>query len=205
MSTAVDRLTLRAAVALAEKIRQALQPGCDRIEIAGSIRRREQAVGDIELVAIPARQPGLFGQPATSLLDGVLRELVAADRLIPGRCDGDRYKQFEIPARPGLMLDLFLVTRETWGVQMAIRTGPAAFSRRLVTEESFGGLLPDGHRVHDGRLWGLASDVQQAKASGRDLWRETPDSPLYQAFDTPREIDFFEHLPCGWIEPEERR
>jgi DNA polymerase/3'-5' exonuclease PolX len=45
------------ALAIAERTRAALAPYCDRIEIAGSIRRRNPSVKDIELVAIPRQVP----------------------------------------------------------------------------------------------------------------------------------------------------
>ncbi len=48
-----DPLTLAAADKLAAKIRFELMPFCERIEIAGSIRRRRPLVNDIDLVAMP--------------------------------------------------------------------------------------------------------------------------------------------------------
>ena len=39
-----------------------LAPSCDRIQVAGSVRRRKEVVGDIELVLMPHHAPaGLFG------------------------------------------------------------------------------------------------------------------------------------------------
>jgi DNA polymerase/3'-5' exonuclease PolX len=46
-----------------------LAPYCDRIQVAGSVRRRKEFVGDIELVAIPRYVPaGLFGDCTANLL-----------------------------------------------------------------------------------------------------------------------------------------
>jgi len=47
------RVPLADARVIAESLMAALGPGCERIEIAGSIRRGRPDVGDIELVAIP--------------------------------------------------------------------------------------------------------------------------------------------------------
>jgi DNA polymerase/3'-5' exonuclease PolX len=39
-----------------------LAPSCARIQVTGSVRRRKEVVGDIEMVAIPRYAPaGLFG------------------------------------------------------------------------------------------------------------------------------------------------
>ena len=47
------RMPLGKAEAVAERIVDALKPFCDQIEVAGSIRRRCQDVGDIDLVILP--------------------------------------------------------------------------------------------------------------------------------------------------------
>ena len=43
------KISLVQAAPLAEKIKAALAPGCERIEIVGSVLRRKPEVGDIEL------------------------------------------------------------------------------------------------------------------------------------------------------------
>lgn len=49
------------ALVIAEKIKAQLAPHCDRIEIAGSIRRKKPEVKDIEIVVIPKPyEVGLF-------------------------------------------------------------------------------------------------------------------------------------------------
>jgi hypothetical protein len=46
-----------------------LAPCCARIQVAGSVRRRKEVVGDIEVVAIPRYVPaGLFGDCTANLL-----------------------------------------------------------------------------------------------------------------------------------------
>ena len=205
MSTATTRVALRPAARLADKIAAVLSSACDRIEVAGSIRRDEPEVGDIEIVAIPATMPGgLFGQTSVSRLDPILRDLVAEGRLARGLADGERYKQFQIPAAGGLRLDLFLVTFETWGVQLAIRTGPADFSRELVTERCRGGRLQDGLTIGRGRVWRTdqvaRGMVDYSDGTGGSLFLPMDGA---QPLDTPEEADFLA-LAGGWIEPAER-
>ena len=58
------RVPLALAVAIAEEVRALLAPACERLEVAGSIRRRRPDVGDVELVAVPKTAPArldLFG------------------------------------------------------------------------------------------------------------------------------------------------
>jgi len=131
-----------------------LAPACERIEIAGSIRRKKLLVGDIEMVAIPklAVSNDLFGNPSKphSLLDDAVADLIPRGaRLLK---NGERYKQIALPE--GVNLDLFIVLPPAqWGVIFLIRTGPAAFSRWVVTPRKHGGALPSNCRVKDGAVW----------------------------------------------------
>lgn len=51
-----------------------LRPCCHRIEIAGSLRRKKELIGDIELVAVPILHTNLLGEPMqdSSLVDDLL-------------------------------------------------------------------------------------------------------------------------------------
>jgi len=189
------------AARLADKIATELADACERIAVAGSIRRGEPTVGDLELVVIPRRQADLFGVPGASLLEPRINALVAAGRLLRGRCDGQRYKQLLIPAVEGLALDLFIVEPEAWGVQLAIRTGPARYSQAIVTERSRGGLLDDGLAVAQGRLW-RSDQVMTAMIDAAD-YRGPFCHTTGEPFDTPEEADFLAHAG-GWIEPADR-
>lgn len=177
------KLPLSQARGLADRIIEELRPGCVRIAVAGSVRRERATVGDIEIVAIPRFQADIFredlgGEPTE--LDLILERLVRQGRLGKGK-GGLKYKQFGIPAKEGLMLDLFLPRLDNWGIIYAIRTGSAAFSRRLVTRQYAGGLLPDDYLVSGGMLW----------SQGR-------------AIPTPTEKTVFDLLKGGWVEPGDR-
>lgn len=180
VSTTTTRMPLARAQALAEALVKDLEPGCTRIEIAGSIRRRKPDVGDIEIVCIRAdRTPLVVGQPA-DLLVPILKRL-QADGLLTWIGGRDRYTQFDLP-HSHCRLDLFSVTKETWGCQLAIRTGPAEYSKRLVTKRCLGGLCPDELEFRGGRIW---------TRDGR-------------ALDTPDEDSVFRVLGLKFVQPWER-
>ncbi|MEM8739775.1 MAG: hypothetical protein AAGG38_15040 [Planctomycetota bacterium] len=194
MSTTTHRMTRRQAVKLAWQVQAQLRPGCERIEVAGSVRRKTPDVGDLEFVIVPKREAGLFGDasPGESLLDRVLGDLVDEGRLRRGERDGERQKQFVL-ARSGVKLDLFIVTPATWGVQLAIRTGPSNFSTALVMPRYRGGYLDDDLQISEGRAWRIPS-------YGAGI----VDGTSAVALDTPEESDFLA-LAGGWVEPEDRR
>jgi DNA polymerase/3'-5' exonuclease PolX len=187
---------------IADELVLLLAPSCERIEIAGGVRRKKESPHDIEIVCIPA--PGAprasFGDKHTyrTYLDKDLA-FIEADRVLPLKVKGgEKYKQYHINTeRFGVRLyipfalDLFIVTPETWGVLFTIRTGPSEFSRQIVTPKSLGGLLPDGYKVKDGRVWVCPN------------WHS--DEPLDTPIDLPEEKDFLDFLGLGWIEPEKRR
>lgn len=170
-------LPLKQAQNLSDKITAALSPGCQRIQSAGSVRRQKETIGDLEIVCIPSPTLRTGAGPS---LDDIIDDLIDNGRLERGDKNGKKFKNFLIPAVPGLKLDLFIPTIETWGVIFTIRTGSAEFSQKLVTQQSKGGFLPNDLRVKDGRIW--RGDV---------------------ALPTPNEEDVFKLLGW-WIEPERR-
>ena len=168
---------------LANNLLASLAPACERIEIAGSIRRGNPGVGDIELVAIPKPGLDLFNAPTYQVtdLDGALARLILEERLALVK-GGGRYKQFLLPAE-GIALDLFVVLPPAqWGVIFAIRTGPSDFSTWLVTPRAKGGRLPSYLQVEDGAVW-----------NGR------------KPMPTPEEKDFFDLLGLPYMEPGKRQ
>jgi DNA polymerase/3'-5' exonuclease PolX len=197
---AVDLLT---AQEIAAAIVVLLRPACERIEVAGSIRRRRPEVGDVEIVAEPRLVScDFFGSVEHSLLDDLLAGLVQEGALVQGEKDGPKFKQYRIPL-VNLGLDLFVVTPPaTWGVIFAIRTGSADFSRMLVTRARQMGM-----RVADGALYELRklSQTEQASAGAMDIAHFR----RYMAYrlkpvPTPEEEDFFAALGLEWVAPEKR-
>lgn len=130
------------ALAIAEKAKALLAPHCERIEIAGSIRRKKPEVKDIEIVAIPKPYDiGLF----ESGIATVVKQWEKVKGELP--C---KYTQRILPE--GIKLDLFFADRENWGLIFAMRTGSADYSHRILASQwvSLGYKSEGGHLYTNG-------------------------------------------------------
>ncbi|GIV65253.1 MAG: hypothetical protein AB1457_17570 [Chloroflexota bacterium] len=137
-----NKVPLEFAEQIAYKYAEKLLPYCDRLEIAGSIRRRKAEVGDIEIVVLPKPFVDLFGNE-NGYQDPVLAGVWVNKA-------GRRYKQYALPE--GVNLDLFIVLPPAqWGVIFALRTGGAEFSHKLVTPKPYG-YLPQEYVIKDGAV-----------------------------------------------------
>lgn len=116
----------------ARNIVSAIAPYCQRVEIAGSLRRQRPMIGDIEIVALPMLSTNLFGESTNSqptMLD--LLDRFLAGRHIRFLKNGSKYKQFKYG---DFMVDLFLPESAAhWGTVYLIRTGSHEFNMWLMT------------------------------------------------------------------------
>jgi len=106
-------MKLAKAKVIAEEVKTKLAPLCERIEIAGSIRREVPYVRDIDLVCIPANQ-GQFYYALQQL--GTIK--LGGQKLIR-------------VIRPDIELDIYVSTPETWATLLLIRTGSKGHNIRL--------------------------------------------------------------------------
>lgn len=159
---------------VALRLQALLSPSCERIEIAGSIRRRWPTVGDIELVSIPKRRymSTLWGEmeEEETYLD---LHLKAFPEFYHIRSNGKRLKRIDFDGMP---VDLFVTDPERWGVICTLRTGSADFSKWLVTSRNKGGARRVDRCVKDGRVW----------ETGKKEPLNTPEEPyVFQALGVP--------------------
>lgn len=170
-----------------------LADACERIEIAGSVRRRKGEVHDLEIVAIPRRDtealPGMW-EPTYLEVDALritIEALLGEGRLAARdvevhRKDGSTEVQQRMGASykalvyRGMPVDLFITDADRWGCILALRTGPGDWNTRLVTD-----CKRWFRRVEDGRVLHLGKVVP-----------------------TPEEADFFRALGVPWLDPWER-
>jgi hypothetical protein len=163
MSTTATRVPLSQAEALACELAELLGPACERLEIAGSIRRQRPTIGDLELVLIPKyeqRSTDLFGQQfeTVNLLDERCNALLAGGLLSQRQDKNGRPRWgsgLKLATFRGVNADLFPVVGPTsqFGVIFLIRTGSADFSHRFVTPVHQGGWMPETMRCQKGALW----------------------------------------------------
>ena len=148
-------MRLEQALEIAERVKAQLAPHCDRIEIAGSVRRRKPEVGDIEIVAIPKPYDvGLFASgiaPVVSAWPKVKGE-------IPCRYTRRRLQD-------GIDLDLSFATPGNWGLIYAIRTGSAGYAHYVLAR----GWTWRGYKSVKGRLTLCGEDVPVPEEA--DLFR----------------------------------
>jgi DNA polymerase/3'-5' exonuclease PolX len=172
------RISLARATALASCIRAGLAPHCDRIEIAGSIRRRKSEVGDIEIVCIPKNTevPGLFSEAdfgETRRDWGWIKAAHQIGSVVKGHPIDGKYIQFL--TSDGVKVDLFTATARNWGLIYAIRTGSAAYSHHVLAS----GWVRNGCHCVNGMLTRRGVPV-----------------------DTREEADLFKLAGVPWIRPE---
>ena len=148
-------MQLSQAREIAERVKLQLAPHCQRVEIAGSVRRNKADVCEIEIDAIPKPyEVGLFSSgiaPVVNAWPKVRGELP---------CE---YTQRMLPQ--GIALDLFFATPRNWGLIFAIRTGSAGFSHRVLAC----GWVRHGYKSQDGMLWRDGMEVVVPEE--RDLFR----------------------------------
>ena len=110
-------MKLRDAEKLADQIVQQIRPHCERVEVAGSIRRKKSEVRDIDIVLIP--KPLLLHR-----IIATLQRSMDAKALK----HGERVAQLTIR---GVNVDLYSATEQTWGALLLIRTGSAEHNIKL--------------------------------------------------------------------------
>jgi DNA polymerase/3'-5' exonuclease PolX len=149
MEVTEHKFSLTEARAIAERVVELLAPHCERLAIAGSIRREKALVGDIEIVAIP--QPYEIDMFASGLAP-----IVNGWRKLKGDLQYNKCKYTQRLLPEGIKLDLFFATNRNWGWIMALRTGSADFARYKLLR----GLKDAGYEASEGVIW----------ANGQECW-----------------------------------
>lgn len=175
MADTSTSMPYREARERAETIRSTLAPHCVQIEIAGSIRRHKPRVGDIEIVCQPRPEVDLLGQPEPFHTAGFVAAVRGIGAIVKGQPQNGRYIQ--VRTADGVQVDVFCARAENWGLILAIRTGSAEFSHRVLAIR----WVRMGYRGDGGNLY----------RDGR-------------AVTIPTEAELFRLIDLKYVPPEER-
>jgi len=111
----LTELTPKEARSTAEQIKTAVAPYCDKIEIAGSIRRRKTIVHDIDFVIVTK------ADAEWQKITEELKHMKAKPN-----CQGSAVIKALLPTQNGLFkVDFYRAQPSTFGIHLLIRTGSA--------------------------------------------------------------------------------
>ncbi len=179
----------------AEMLLELFSPLCQKIEIAGSIRRQKTTVSDIELVCVPyiakTGIPTLFGNNGVQITTPLFQFLESSAQFFPFIKNGDKYKQFLFQ---GIKVDLFITTKEDYYRQLAIRTGSADYSHKVIATAwvKLGWV---------GTAQGLRKRAD-CICTGKNQWEVKSKNPTIPQWES--EQDFFQSLGLSYLHPSQR-
>lgn len=173
------------AMQIVQRVVGILACTCERVEIAGSIRRGVPTVKDAEIVAIAG--PHTLRSMDQQISAGAWTKALYGDRLLPRW--GAKYRGFDVD---GLRVEVFFTDADSWGLTYWLRTGPGDANQALM-----GRLARTPIRVQDGAVWYAP---RWAYDEGRKRW--LADERQRLAIRT--EDDWFTLLGLDYVEPERR-
>jgi DNA polymerase/3'-5' exonuclease PolX len=151
-TTAKQRWPAAIARKAAEELAAELAPRCERIEIAGSLRRGKANVGDIEILYVPRMDqvhvPGELFPKSGSLADELIEDWLARGVLtkrfnINGNAAWGALNKLAVHAGSSIPVDLFATTAERWFVSLVVRSGSKEMNTTLA-----GSALRRGMQLH---------------------------------------------------------
>lgn len=137
------RYPARHVWSLGRDLQIAFGPYTERVEIAGSLRRLRQDVGDLELVCVPRFTvvKDLFGvsHQGPDLLDQYIQAQISYDvfEVRVGPKGGHSYgplQKFLVHKPTGIPVDVFCTTAENFGMTLFIRTGPKEWNEKVMVQ-----------------------------------------------------------------------
>lgn len=117
-----------------------LSPCCERLVVAGSLRRGKAQVSDVELLYLPITRPNpedLFGSgPRLNLVEEKLALLVREGSLAPrvnkhGSAAWGAENKLAVHTASGMPVDFFAACERTWITRLVCRTGGAQTNIRI--------------------------------------------------------------------------
>lgn len=120
-----------AALPVAKELCDFLQPFCERLVVAGSLRRRKKQVGDVELLFISRtekRPDGLFDSLDFDLAEEAITTLLKRGILtqrpnIAGQFTWGAENKLAVHVASRIPVDLFKTDEKRWWNALVVRTG----------------------------------------------------------------------------------
>jgi DNA polymerase/3'-5' exonuclease PolX len=164
-------------------------PHCERIEIAGSIRRGKEMVKDIDLVVLPKMTSKTSLFEPTKVEETEFHEALSATLHVTA--DGPRIIRGTMPLAlastiaPGrtIAVDIYIATPESWATLLLIRTGSAEHNIWMCSRaKACGGKLhADGSGLE---VPGQYDAVQQRTVNSRVIRAKTEEE-IFKAMGIP--------------------
>lgn len=142
------RFPRAAAIAVAREICAAMQPHCERLIVAGSLRRMKQDVGDVEIVYIPRMRRhqidllrwGVVSE-AGERIDALVRAGILTQRHgHNGSTSWGNLNRLAVHVGSGIPVDFFATSEACWYNYLVCRTGPAALNTMITSRARIRGL-----------------------------------------------------------------
>lgn len=197
--SSIPSLGLSAATKIAVDICYKLQPFCEKINIAGSVRRKKKEPKDVEIICIAKTQEvkDLFGIKTGEIKNTSFIHLVSKlGEIIKGTPMG---KMMQIKLPEGIMLDLFMPDSFDYYRQYAIRTGSSDYSFKVIAN----GWKKKGWCGSDRGLRKISDCIEAKTPDGKSKWKcvnekaELP--PCWKS-----EEEFFNWINIKILPPHER-
>ena len=179
-----------------------LQPYCEKINIAGSVRRGKPEVKDIEIICLPKheeidRQADMFTtEKAVVIASGFISTVFSLGTIVKG---DPRARYMQITLLEGVNLDLFIPLSFDYYRQYAIRTGSADYAAKVIA----GGWRRKGWCGSDKGLRRMADCLESKGSDGKSKWKcintMAEEPPTWES-----EEEFFNWIGVKMIHPKER-
>ncbi|MGN7786778.1 hypothetical protein ACTJIJ_19755 [Niabella sp. 22666] len=193
-----NAMHLKTALAYAERVVELLAPHCEKIDVAGSIRRQKKIVGDIEIVCQPKKETintDLFNSEYRTVKSFDLAVEAMAFKIVKGNSAG---RHMQIILKGGAQLDLFMPQVQDYYRQLAIRTGSSYYVQKVIAA----GWRKKGWVGVSGLGLRRECDCTSRRGFGKDVWSVSRDVAFVEeppAWES--EKAFFDWLGVEYLAP----
>ncbi|HEX4124451.1 MAG TPA: DNA polymerase/3'-5' exonuclease PolX [Tepidisphaeraceae bacterium] len=188
------RLGLPDALEIGQSLLERLRalPEVAEAHIAGSLRRRRETIGDVDLLCAP--KPPAGGEPADAVAAGIASAFVKFPEVQKVLVQG--ITKASVFTAGGLQVDLRIVPPQHMGAALLYFTGSKAHNVKLR-----GRAIALGMTLNE---WGLYRDITKSKQSEPEVKKETGKPPAAKPVASKTESEVYAALGLAYIEPELR-